>query len=198
VVAAVSVDKMFRRRSGGAVGVFSVEVDSATTQSVLFAVELSVTSMMRSFMEHMVHPYLQDQIVDRFAYNGGDTTWAPLKESTKRIRHAMGQYDDWAINERTGEMMEHLVSSRDIAVGYGVAQIAVPGDPGDEVMQKKIGTAQHGNSEWHDGWGAYINTPARPVLVLNAADRVAIMNMLQIHIMNSVAGIHTLGPLGSL
>jgi phage gpG-like protein len=196
----VTVNKMFRRRTGQTVGVFSVDVDMASVQSVINAVNLSLGGgMLRGFMEHQVHPYLQEQIIDRFAYNGGrDSTWAPLKESTKRIRHAMGQYDDWAINDRTGEMMEHLVGSREITTGLSTAQIAVPGDQGDEVMAKKLRTAQHGASEWNDGFGAFVDTPARPVLVMTSEDRQAIMVMLQVYIMNSVAGIHNLGPLGSL
>jgi len=197
----VTIDKMFRRRgTGQTVGIFSVEVDMASTQSVINAVNISVGGgMLRSFMEHQVHPYFQDQIVDRFAYNGGrDSTWAPLKESTRRIRHAMGVYDDWAINERTGEMLEHLVGEREITVGLSEAQLAIPGNQGDEVMAKKIRTAQHGASEWNPGFDAFIDTPARPVLVMTAEDRVAVMTMLQIHIMNSVAGMHTLGSLGSL
>jgi hypothetical protein len=196
----VTINKMFARRSGQSVGIFSVEVDMASTQSVINAVNTSLGGgMLRSFMEHQVHPYFQDQIVDRFAYNGGrDSTWAPLKESTKRIRHAMGQYDDWAINERTGEMLEHLVGTREVNAGLSEATLSIPGDQGDEVMTKKIRTAQHGASEWNDGFGAFVDTPARPVLVVTAEDRQAVMIMLQVHIMNAVAGMHNLGPLGSL
>lgn len=184
---------------GRTIGAFSVEVDSATAQSVINAVELSVgNSPLRMFMEHQVGPYLEDQIVDRFAYNGADTTWAPLKESTLRIRHEMGVTDDWAINERTGEMMEHLVNNKKVTAGLAMAEIAVPGDQGDEVMAKKIQTAQHGYSEWNPLMGQITHTPARPVLALNDKDRKAIMVMLQVHIMNFVGGLHSLGPLGSL
>jgi hypothetical protein len=95
-------------------------------------------------------------------------------------------------------MLEHLATSSEVTAGLSEAMIEVPGDLGDDTMQKKIQTAQHGYSEWNPLFNTVTHTPARPVLVLTTEDTAAIMIMLQAHIMNTVAGIHNLGSLGSL
>ena len=170
-------------------GGFSVQVDTLDVMQLLQSAAFSVSGgMLGVWMRSQVDPYLEEQIVDRFAYDGGEATWAPLNESTKRIRRAINASDPLYTNDRTGQMLEHLINHSEISVITGGAQIVVPGDQGDEEMSEKIRTAQHGKADgWLPGNVGTANTPARPVLVLNATDRLAIMGMLQLHIASFVA-----------
>lgn len=180
---------------------FMVEVQSAPVQNVINHVMLSVgNGPLADWMERDVVPYFQEQIVDRFAYNGGpDTNWYPLQESTKRIRHAMGQTDDDAINERTGEMLETLASQYEINQAAGAVEAMIPGRGIDELTREKIMTAQMGKSEPNPLFGGAVSiTPARPVLIINDTDRKAVMLMLETHISNFVSGVLSLGSIGPL
>lgn len=185
----------FSRSQGG---LFSVHVDSTDTTRILTMVDVAIgPPQLAIWLDRDVHPYLVDEIVNRFAYNGtGGTHWAPLAESTIRLRNEMGIHDDFAINERTGEMLEHLMTSRDISVTAMGSSLEVPGGDADDVMAKKLKTAQEGNSEWNPLFQTVTHTPARPVLELTTEDMTAILFMLQTHIMNLVGFLHM--PLGSL
>ena len=196
----VSIKPGRRRRSGpteNVQGIFSLDVDQTSVQQLLTMVNVALSpSSLTIFMKRDVQPFLADVMVDRFAYNGtGGVNWAPLAESTLRIRQEMGQTDDDAINDRTGEMLQHLISNSEVTANANVTVLAVPGDQGDEVMRKKIQTAQHGNSEWNPLFGEVSHTPARPVLDINDEDRAAIVIMLQTHVMNLIGALSA--PLGS-
>jgi hypothetical protein len=179
-------------------GVFSIEVDQTTVTQLFTMVDVALTPpQLAVFMKRDVQPYLAEVMVDRFAYNGtGGTTWAPLAESTRRIRQEMGVSDDWAINERTGDMLEHLISHSEVTSNVNLTTLTVPGDQGDEVMQKKIKTAQEGHSEWNPLFEQVTHTPARPVLDVTEEDTTAIVTLLQMHVMNLIGALST--PLGSL
>jgi hypothetical protein len=177
-------------------GIFEVKVDQTSVQQLLTMSELAVSPpQLVLWMERRVQPYLADKIVERFAYNGTDgVDWLPLQESTLRIRHSMGQYDDFAINERTGEMMEWLVGNHQIETDPLGATLTIPGDMGDEVMQKKIQTAQEGRSEFNPLFGDVSHTPPRPVLAIGANDEKQIMASLMSHIMQLIGVLSNLGP----
>jgi hypothetical protein len=175
---------------------FAVEVQAAPVQNVINHVMLSVgNGPLATWMERDVVPYFQEQIVDRFAYNGGsDMNWYPLQESTKRIRQAMGQTDDDAINDRTGAMLETLASQYEINQAAGSAEMMIPGRSVDDLTREKIMTAQMGKSEPNPLFGGAVSiTPPRPVLVINDEDSKAVMLMLQTHIVNFVSGVLSLG-----
>lgn len=183
-------------RSGGASrwGNFSVFVDATSVLELLDSIEEAVSPpALMYFMENMVAPYFQDQVVDTFADLGGGSTpggsWAPLQESTLRIRHTLGYYDDYAINERTGRLLEWLLTHNSEIEALG-AVMTVPdphsGFSGNGGIQK-LETAQKGRVQGSDDMipGAY--TPPRPVLALTSEDTMAVHVMLQTHIANWVS-----------
>lgn len=174
-----------RKGSGGAWMNASVYVDSSEVQHAIDAVLAAVSPAgLSSFMVQYVGPYLQDQIVDRFAEHGGGViggSWPPLEQSTEMIRHAMGYFDDEAINERTGELLHHLLTNEIIVSGLG-AEIIVPENTSDTELQKKLRTAQMGHVQGPNEMLPGAITPPRPVLAIDATDLASVMIMLQTHI----------------
>jgi len=177
-------------------GAFAIEVDQTSVQQLLTMSQLAVSPpQLVIFLNRDVQPWLAERILERFAYNGIEVDWLPLKESTLRIRHAMGQYDDWAINDRTSEMLEHLLGNHETSIDPLGASLAIPGDSGDEVMTKKLRTAQEGHTEFNPLMGDVTYTPPRPVLAISAYDEKAIMVMLMNHIMNLVGFLSSMGSI---
>lgn len=187
--------------SGGS-PVYEIIVQNApTVKGIINKVNISLgNTMLATWMEGQVVPYFQEQMINRFATNGGrGVDWAPLQESTKRIRREMGQSDDYAINDRTGEMLETLVSQYHINQGPGVVEMRIPGNDVDELTEEKLRTAQYGKTEANPLFGGTVTrTPARPVLLMDEYDRRAVMLMLQQHVIHSLSKLLTLGSLGSL
>lgn len=176
----------------------SVFVDASGPMEVLGKVENAVKpDSLMFFLMGMVSPYYEDQIVDRFAGLGDSGvpggTWAPLEESTIRIRHQLGYFDDYAINERTGALLRWLMESRQFNRLPLGAEMSIPGEDGDSELVKKLKVAQEG---WVQGPGEMIPgavTPPRPVLAMDAVDLIAITKMLQNYVMafvgNSLSSI---------
>lgn len=170
---------------------FAVDVDALSVLEVIDSVEEAVSPMaLMYFLAGPVSAYFEDQIVDTFASLGGGGapggSWAPLEESTLKIRHALGYWDDYAINERSGELLDFLIHSREYNHEAMGASMEI-GKTGDPVILKKMTVAQKGYTQGSTDMlpGAY--TPPRPVLGLTGEDTAALHVMLQVHIANWVA-----------
>lgn len=184
-------------RSGRQSGM--VFVDAFEVREAINAIESAVNPVgLAVFMRGMVAPYFQDQIVDRFAEHGGGQiggSWAPLEESTERIRHALGYYDDEAVNERTGELLDHLLTNQIQFLGLGV-DMQIPQDTSDTELNKKVSTAQAGHVQGPNEMIPGAVTPPRPVLGIDSTDLAAVLVMLQTHVM--IYASSQLASIGSL
>lgn len=180
----------------------SVWVDAESVLKLLNDVERSVAPpALAFFLSSMVSPYFEDQIVDRFAGLGGDGvpggSWAPLQESTVRIRHALGFYDDYAINERSGDLLEWIAMSREFTQTPIGAGMSIPDeDEGNGELWHKLKVAQVGHVQSASEMipGAY--TPPRPVLTMNDEDLIAVTKMLHIFVMNFIGRSNV--PIGDM
>lgn len=168
-----------------------VDVDATSVYEVVDAIQRAVgPSGVFVFLQSMVTPYLQEQMINRFANQGDGAggSWAPLTEGTERIRHALGYYDDAAINERGGDFLNWLLTtSVSILPGIGAA-LQQPEETTDPDLIKKLTVAEKG---WVQGStemipGAY--TPPRPVIGLTTSNAAEIMVMLQLHVMIYASG----------
>jgi len=128
------------------------------------------------FLQNVVSPYMSDVIVDRFAYGGDKTVggpWPPLSEYTERLKRTMGAPSD-APNERTGTLLHHLTYDHAVEPWSLGALLRIP-DQSDALMEKKIRTAQEGESDADNPFGGA--TPPRPVLGLGQTEEVMIDRM---------------------
>lgn len=130
------------------------------------------------FMRDQVHPLMVKRIKDRFSTEGDLAVgkWAELTYATSRIREWKGYGAFHPINKRTGAMEDFLTSSFMLTTQGGAgARLKIPGSTGGAEMAKKIATAQGGGSGQSSRMsGPNRNTPARPVLALDAIDAVVI------------------------
>lgn len=186
----------FGRRGGAKTwGKFFVSVEADSVEQLIGAVVQAVSPpALKFFMEDQVAEYFRDQVVSIFADLGGSGvpggTWAPLTETTIKIREQLGYMDDMAINYRTGRLFDWAITHSSEMDGFG-AWLQMP-DWGssyasDEDMVKKLFTAQKG---WTQGPNEMIpdaHTPPRPVLFIEPGDEIAVHAMLQIHIAEWVA-----------
>ena len=124
------------------------------------------------FLGAVVSPFMGNVIVDRFAYEGDRTVggpWPPLAAYTVRLKRSLG-YDD-SINERTGDMMHHLAYNHAVEPWAGGALLRIP-DRSDALMEKKLRTAQEGDSGASNPIGGA--TPPRPVLGMGQTEETGI------------------------
>ena len=161
------------------------------TSAVTFALEMVNAAIsgpsLAAFAYGPLSEYLEGDIINRFSQAEGISTWPPLRPSTIRIRHGVGQFDDDAINERTGEMLRHLLTSKTITTLLDQASVTIPGPTSGETL-RKIETAQMGRIQGPDDLMPGAITPPRPVLGLDERDAVAILALLAKHIETMVAG----------
>lgn len=173
---------------------FSVDVDVTSVEDLIDSVLESVSPPgLYVFMEGQVAEYFQEQVVNIFSSLGGGVpggSWAPLTETTIKIREMLGYMDDMAINERTGRLFDWALTHSTDMDAFGV-MLEVPdmksAYAGESDMMRKLTTAQQG---WTQGAGDMIpdaHTPPRPILGLDSGDEVAMHAMLQIHIAEWVA-----------
>lgn len=181
-------------KSGGARnwGAMSVSVDATSVLELIDSIEEAVSPVaLMYWLEGAVSKYFEEQTVDHFASLGGGGVpggaWVPLQESTLKIRHALGYWDDYAINDRSGELLHFLMNSRDYSPEATGASMTIPGKGGNASVMKKLMVAQKGYTQRSGDMlpGAY--TPPRPVLSLTGADTAALHVMLQVHIANWIA-----------
>jgi hypothetical protein len=124
------------------------------------------------FLDNVASPFMGDVIVDRFAYEGDKTVggpWPPLAAYTVRLKRSMGMDD--GINERTGGMLHHLAYDHAVEPWTLGALLRIP-DRSDALMEKKIRTAQEGESAAANPLGGA--TPPRPVLGMGTTEELGL------------------------
>lgn len=145
---------------------------------------LSQTGLMW-FLEKRVSPYMSDVMVDRFAYAGDKAVggpWPPLAAYTERLKRSLGAPGD-APNERSGDMLYHLTYNHAVEAWSLGAQLRIP-DHSDQAMEKKIRTAQEGESTASNPFGGA--TPPRPVLAVSEQDEIVIQQMFDSYLWTSL------------
>lgn len=175
---------------GGTWGRFSVVVDDAEVQAILDAIHYSTQPYsLQDWMEDDLSPLFGDSIVERFGDDGGGGLtggWAPLQESTIRIKQAMGVNDPDGINTRTNQMLQALATDHKVTAIPGGAQMQIPGSM-DANLREKLLTAQRGRTQGPNDLIPGAVTPPRPVIVITEAEAVMTMISLEAHIMKTVA-----------
>lgn len=173
-------------------GIFTVDVQDDEVWKMLHRVDTAVsTAGLAVFMHDFVSPYFDDEITDRFAYEGDSASghWLPLQMSTIRIRRALGYSDD-EINERTGDLFNHVTTSRGWSMFNDMVVMDIPGAGSTmgTLLDKKLRTAQLGHTQGPSEMlpGAY--TPPRPVLALDGGDLAAILMMAQVYVIQWMTG----------
>ena len=185
------------RSAKGAYGadIVVVDVDTIDVQNMLHLAMMAVdTPSMMTFMNTKVDDYLGNRAADRFAVEGDDASgnWAPLTETTRRIKEALGAPAD-EINIRTGDLAAWVIETSDVeSNGLGVT-LTKPSQEifSDPVATTKLQHAQQGTDSNPLFPGAV--TPPRPVVALAERDMATIVQMLQAWIMAEVTmGVQTM------
>lgn len=170
-----------------------VDVEDADLETVLLRLEQSMSSYsLMSFLKHDVAPFMSNEIVQRFAYQGDGPSgdWPELSDTTIRIKREL----DWLAGEpedaniRTGQMFAALTDEDSydyVMSGVGFASMKLPGGV-DSLTAEKIRTAQEGkSSNPRPGYGP---TPPRPVLATSPTYLAVILEQLEMHIIRTMAG----------
>lgn len=166
-----------------------VEIDATDVESILKAAELAVEDAgIAVFMDGTVGPWLENETVQRFAYEGdwrsGD--WPALSQATQTIRDNEGYPGDGPTNVRTGDLFDFATSWRVSAEPDGMAVISPAHDASGDLLDKFM-TAQQGSPE-----GAnypFGPTPARPVVAaLGQQDAETLLRLLAGHVVAEISG----------
>lgn len=170
-------------------GKFVVEIDASEVINLLDNVEASVSPPgLMSFLEDRAWPYMQQRVMDRFAYSGDSASgdWPALSEATIYIKKSEdAEFPDMA-NVRTGAMLEFLTSSHQVDPEPGGSSLMFPANLSDPLMKRKVQVAQMGDpgpNILNPGMRA---TPPRPVLALDTSDVVAMLLALSTHVVESI------------
>lgn len=137
------------------------------------------------FLRQVVSPWMGDLIVDRFAYAGDASVggpWPPLAEYTERLKRSLGAPPD-APNERTGGMMAHLAYNHAVEPWAMGALLRIP-DRSDGLMEKKIRTAQEGESASENPFGG--STPPRPVLAIGRREEIGLQALFDSYLWTGI------------
>lgn len=152
----------------------------------------------RSISGPSLHRFMSDDVADFFRTDiearfneEGDLNsgfWPELSDATLNIKRDLpdlrGQPED--INIRTGDLFDFMTGNYDVVSGPNWSQIDIPGDPSDALTAQKLQTAQKGNpSNPIPGFGP---TPPRPVLATSEMQLGMILEMLEIHIIQTLIG----------
>jgi len=185
--------KTNNRRHYWAKGVIAVDVRQV--EEVLDrAVEAVSPPSLMFFLQGAVSPYMREQIIDRFADEGDDHPWAPLKESTRKIKDALGIAD--TTNVRSGALLKWITTTREYKMlPYG-ASMQIPGEPSTTELQRKLMHAQFGGVQGPNDLMPGAVTPPRIVLDFNGEDLAAVTVLLQSYIMTYISlGLADMGSL---
>lgn len=170
--------------------IFNVEVEDNPAQHLLDDVMLAVsTPSLMEFLQDDASDFFRNDIESRFVEEGDVKSgfWPPLSESTVRIREELG-YGSEPINRRTDDMFEFLTGPYQVFGGAGWAELQIPGNPPDPIMQRKLQTAASGSPPGNNPLFPNSATPPRPVLAVSEMDLARLLEMLQIHIIHKVIG----------
>ncbi len=189
-MANLQVKKLAKTTRSSYWGRFKVDTTwDATNVSDLIqrVVAATMGTSLAQFLVAMANPYMTDEIVQRFAYEGDSKSgnWAPLSDTTQRIREAMGFSPDGPINERDGELLDFMINSRDYIAGDDWAMMQLPGDPPSFALEQKLLHAQQGAHD--NGLFPGAQTPPRPVLATGPDDMMTLLKLLQVHVMAQIA-----------
>lgn len=169
--------------------VFSIEVDPFDVEKLYDLVMFKLAGVnLRQFLVNIAQRYFSYQIALRFAHQGDAKSgaWEPLTDATQDIRKALGYGGAGPINIRTSDLFMFVTEHYDASFGPTWAQLDVPGEATDPVIEQKLRTAQEGTEENVLGYGA---TPARPVLADDTEeDMQALLEALEGWLMVEVAG----------
>jgi hypothetical protein len=181
------------RKESGFWGIFRVDLEwqDSSVGRIISQIQWAVSGVaLGSFLASMADPYMQDQIIGRFAIEGDKDSgpWDPLAPTTERIRDNLGFPPDHPINERTGELLRFVLYNRDFSSGSDWASMDIPGDPDSAQLEAKLRHAQMGAEDNVLFPGSY--TPPRPVLAVGPDDMEILLKMLELHVMHrAVAGL---------
>lgn len=167
------------------------EVDVTRAIALVAGAETAVSdSSIRAWMVSILDAWMQEETVNRFAYEGDHRSgaWAPLSETTENIREWLGFPPD-EINVREGELFNYAISSR---VGFAAmgAEYETPDTEGILAgdLAAKFVRAQEGGDNPNPRFG---HTPARPVVAFDpASDTEMVLSLLaaDIHAKISAGG----------
>ena len=158
----------------------SVDVDEPVDMTQRVWAVLSGPNL-EMFLKNQVHPYFENQIVQRFAYQGDRQVghWPDLSPATVAIREHDGFGGDWPINIRTEEMFHTVTEEADFFASASSAEMSLPGSAGASgTVAQKIKTAQQGKPAPNPMSPNFGPTPPRPVLAADETDLVALMALL--------------------
>jgi hypothetical protein len=167
----------------------TVYVNTLDAQRLITAVEIAVSPpSLTYFLQNDALDYFQKEIENRFNYEGDRSSgrWDSLKDATEDIRQREGYGPAHPINVRTGAMKEFVTSAFGLSV-YGTgAELRIPGEMNNPMMEEKVRTAQKGKPG--NRIPAFGATPERPILAVGEHDMVTMVYQLQLHIMRRVTG----------
>lgn len=167
------------KKSTGAFLDFEIVGDRHGVEEMLAVIDTALSPIgLAAFLYGVVGPWVQERAQDRFASEGDDVTgkWAPLMETTVRIREDYGFEGSHPINKRTGELEEYITQGGvSVTSAPGAGVLKFPGkEPSTKGLREKLKTAQQGRTN--------PNTVPRPVLGLNERDLAYTVTMLAFHV----------------
>lgn len=153
-----------------------------------------------NFQEAVTQPWMRERARSRFDKEGGAEvggSWAQLRDSTNDIRENAGFPRAHPINRRTGELEDFITKGANQFTHGGLwAAFFMPGNSRKKSLRAKLTTAQSGgpgqNQAWMpDGAGGTkpspTQTPARPVVGMDAVDAIHLTFALSTYIAGEVA-----------
>ena len=173
---------------------FEIQVDTADVDRMLADAEHPISNeSLEVWLADFVSPFLANEIIDVFAGHGPKGTmggrWPALSDATIQIRHAQGYFNDDAINERSGKLLNWLLNSRGIGVDANGAFISLPGTDGDAEVRRELEHAQQGYVQTGADLMPGAVTPPRPVLSdLTPQQMQEITAMFALYLAQSLSG----------
>lgn len=158
-------------------------LDVDTVTKLLDELEENTTEpRLNNWLDDRVKPFIRRRISNRFQIEGDDASgrWAPLRETTARIRARLGYGAQRPINIRTGSLYAHVMSNR-----THLATLTFPDTSATSgKLREKLATAQKGGKgkQSKNMIGPTAPAPPRPVLALSSVDERFIIESLLDHL----------------
>jgi hypothetical protein len=167
--------------------VFSIEVNSATAEAMIDAVQIAIAPYsLNDWMRTQASPLLGHSIIDQFADFGINGNWPDLAPVTVAIKEYLGVPYPEAPLRRSEDMKMAFATDHDISLLPDGVELRAPGDISDPILRKKIEFAQRGGVNTQNQLMPGSKTPPRPI-TLGPDDAAMLMVSLEVHIMNTVA-----------
>jgi hypothetical protein len=160
-----------------------IQVHNSKCLNLLAAIERSLErDGIQEFLDDEAVPFLRMRTARRFHLEGDEVTgkWAPLRETTARIRARQGYGAQRPINIRTGALLRYVLT-HDIE-NESLYFPALTG--GNKELQSKLRVAQRGGGSTASPalGGPTVPAPPRPVLGLGRVDSDFIVGKLLDHV----------------